>query len=251
VQSARADSLGRTTLFLGLTFVDWCVVVGGLCSPVLVAYAIWDHHGARGTALPSDPATKRRPVWPWVLAIFAWSATVADFADRHWLSAGQSAETPLSQTNARLDVYKWEIVSSQPMQINVNANIVNNGKNTAAHMKHSGSMSIGTLFDGAFLDGYFYALTEQVKANPAAPSSEINIGENDVSYPVLPLNMAMSESIANAIVNGTNNIFVFNVMQYQDYTIGGKHIYGEQCVYLNKGVVHQCEGGHNRTYVAD
>jgi hypothetical protein len=101
------------------------------------------------------------------------------------------------------------------------------------------------------LDGYFYALTEQLKNDQSKPSSEINVGENDVSYPLLQLNMTITEAMATAISNGGNNVFVFNVMQYQDYTIGNRHIYGEQCVYLNKGVVHQCEGGHNRTYIAD
>ena len=237
-------------MILGLSIVDWCVVIGAASSLILVVYAIWDHHGVRGTAV-TDPTSPRNKKLPWILATIAWISIAADFADRHWISVAQPAEIPLGQTNARLDVYKWEMVSTQSLQININASVINNGKETAAHMKHYGSLSVGTVFDGAMLDGYFYALTEQLKNDQSKPSSEINVGENDVSYPLLQLNMTITEAMATAISNGGNNVFVFNVMQYQDYTIGNRHIYGEQCVYLNKGVVHQCEGGHNRTYIAD
>lgn len=69
-----------------LSFVDWCVVIGTICTVLLLIYAVLDRHWPKDRAVDADPRPRRRAT-PFILAIICWIVIGIDFADRRFFNS--------------------------------------------------------------------------------------------------------------------------------------------------------------------
>jgi hypothetical protein len=73
-----------------LSFVDWCVFIGTVCTIGLLLYAALDRHRPRKERSMAEtvfePQRQPRRLFPIALAIIAVLAFGLDAADRHWFS---------------------------------------------------------------------------------------------------------------------------------------------------------------------
>jgi hypothetical protein len=65
-----------------LSFVDWCVVIGTVCTVLLLLYAVLDRHWPKDRPM-AEQNPRRRPI-PFFLAVIALLAFAADAIDRHF-----------------------------------------------------------------------------------------------------------------------------------------------------------------------
>ena len=187
------------------------------------------------------------------LVVLSWGTTLFTFVQSR-LSAPEPLEQPLKAENARLDVIRWQPAINDQKQYATNIFLSNNGKSTIRQLSYAGmAASAAANIDNDTLDALFIVAKNKTKAS--IPSkSEINPGQADqyMSVPnVLPL-LQLNDDNIQAYKDGKLLIYTVFLMMYKDdSTPSGKYIYGEKCVYFIKDVVHYCEAGHNRNYIAD
>ncbi|MGP0057806.1 MAG: hypothetical protein ACLPID_00755 [Beijerinckiaceae bacterium] len=250
-----------------MTSTDFAVYVSAVTGVVGVAYAALTYHrpkappvssvrkAVKGTTASAAKTTTVhwKPFWPITLAVIAWSAAAFDYVDRHWFSTSSASEISLGPDNADLGVRLWEkgILNENNHNYFANVHLTNRGKSPATSMNHVGFGAVGPSVENSLLDSFFITLRNQVKLLPIpAASNEIHPSADDTWFSVL--GPPISDDLSKGLDNGTNNLFVFNIIKYRDKTLdNGKSIYTESCVYFNKQTVHLCEGGHNRSYISD
>lgn len=197
---------------------------------------------------------KRRLVIPAILATIAWTATAFDFYDRHWLLDSELVEMPLSEENARLDAKVVQPVFTEQKAFYMNIYLANNGHNIATQLMHIGFSAPSPIqIDSDFIDAIFIALKTKFRKLPSATGNEITPGQTDQWFTVPDgPGLQLGQDAFTAAKNGTVFIYTFNMMRYTDKTVPpGKYIYSEKCVYTIGSVLHNCEMGHNRTFIAD
>ncbi len=250
-----------------MTGTDIATYVTAIAAVMAVGYAALTYHRPKAPPMRSAPKTVKgatapaaktttvqwKPFWPIALAVIAWSAAAFDYADRHWFSTLPPSEISLGPDNADLSVRLWQKGPTNENNHNYFANIylINRGKASATRFTHAGFVAVGPLIQNNLLDSFFVTLRNQVKLVPSpAASNEIPSGADDTWFSIF--GPPISDNLSKGLDDGTNNLFVFNVMRYRDKTLdNGKSIYTESCVYFKKETVHFCEGGHNRSYISD
>lgn len=213
--------------------------------------------GVKATAQPSVPAKTWGPFWPIALAVIAWSAAGFDYVDRHWFSTLPPTELPLTSNNARLDATKVDPSINDKNVFWLNVNLINNGPVSAIGMRFIGNAILATgVLDSDMLDAMFFLAKKKLERE-STPTEELNNeieprAELLISMPQ-PTGLPLNADQLTAVKNGTNIIYIINVVRYRDNTLSpGKHIYGERCVYyISTSALHFCETGHNRNYISD
>lgn len=245
-----------------LTLQDISSLVATVAAVSAAIYAALAYHkpkeakpvarGSRTTAAPSPP--KRWPVL--VLALAAWLAVGVDYVDRHFWATDPDAALPISSDNARLDIGKLDPILKRgsPNSWFLNIYIVNHGKSAAISMQHLGSIATSPgMLGSPDVDAMFAMLQAQLRAAPIIGNSEIEPGDDRAWFtvpPVLP-GITFDDAGLQAVSDGKQLIYLFNVMRYRDNSLApGKFIYTETCAYFAGPTLHNCEAGHNRSYIA-
>ncbi|MDB5611360.1 MAG: hypothetical protein JWP25_8260 [Bradyrhizobium sp.] len=178
----------------------------------------------------------------WSGGLFAYYARPADLA----------VESNVPPDSADVDVRLWAkgTPNNDIPQFYANAFTVNRGKFSANNFNHSGLIALGGAIQNTFVDALFLTLRKQLKLLPVPVNSVIRVGQDTIWF-TIP-GPPVSDDLSKALADGTQLMFVFNVMRYQDdRTPPGKYIYSENCIYFAKEVAHLCEAGHNRNYISD
>jgi hypothetical protein len=187
--------------------------------------------------------------WLILLGAISWTGALFAYYAR---SPGQTREYPVSPENADVDIRLWAkgTPDKEIPQYFANAYTINRGKLPANSFMHNGVVALGGVIQNTLLDALFLSLREQLRLLPVPINSVIRVGQ-DTTWFTIP-GPPVTDDLSKALADGTQVMFVFNVMRYQDdRTAAGKYIYSENCIYFAKEVAHLCEGGHNRNYISD
>jgi hypothetical protein len=133
----------------------------------------------------------------------------------------------------------------------MNIFVTNAGKSSAFQFRHQGAAMVAVpgQMQEFLLEATFYALRRQIESAGPAPKQDVAVGQSDLWFTVP--GPAIDEALKASLDNGSQVIYVLNLMQYKDNLISGKrNIYTESCGYLIKGVIHFCESGHNTSYIS-
>jgi hypothetical protein len=208
--------------------------------------------GKRQPNQPVPSATRSwRPLWPIVLVVIGWGAVAFDFYDRHWLSPA-GVDYALDADNARIELQPQPVFSDEKRAIFFNIRQVNNGKRSAMGVGHAGIVILGPI-QPALIDAFFIEQRKEAQS-VKFPDDEYAAGRSDnfFSLPGTPDGMKLDDNAYATAKAGSNPVFVFVTLKYSDDSIpAGKSIYTERCVYLFGNVVHNCDSGHNRSFIGD
>jgi hypothetical protein len=250
-----------------MTSQDIATYIAAAAGVIGTAYAIVAYHRPKGapvssppkpakgvkgmpTPAPATPANSWGPFWPIVIAVAAWSAVAFDFVDRHWLSVNAPLESALSSTNARIDPKLSSLQLNDQKQYVVNILLLNGGKLAAIGPVHSGSLNLyggGDLTPEGAIHVFLALSRESVRTSPLI-NSEIQPQEADKYFSFF--GPPVTDAQISAVDSGSMLVYVVGIVRYRDSDIPpDKFIYTEICHYYFKGVLHECEGGHNRSYI--
>jgi hypothetical protein len=201
-----------------------------------------------------SPTLNRAPI---VLAIVACAAFAADIIDRHYFANQADVETPIESSNAKFDVViekpVWRDTDKQEV---LNLDFKNNGKATAIGLAHSElRFPNAGIIDPVFIDVLFLTMRMKIKSFKLSSTDETSPSSGQIKWFSAPYNLPppMEDSTYNAAKNGQIYVYTFVLIKYSDETVrSGRAIYGEICSYtIGSELVHNCDNGHNRTYIAD
>ena len=253
-----------------MTAADLASYVSGVATVLAAIYTVRAYHWPKAPpvnssakkrgngATPQPAAPVRSPLGLIAFALIAWSATAFDYIDRHYFWKQPEAESPLGPENARLDFVQSAAVWTEeaPKKLFFNVLIGNNGKSNAIGMTHNDARYIieATLaLDPDVIDATFIVLKNKLKSLKLN-DSEINIGQADRYFSV-PYNMPqelIDDQSYEKTKSGAQKAYFLFMMRYKDNTLSAnKSIYTEKCVYTVGQVVHNCEVGHDKTYIDD
>lgn len=193
--------------------------------------------------------------WPMVLMLVSWGAVGFNFIDRHWLADREPAEVPLSQENARLEITPHPLWQDATKSFYMNFELNNAGKNTAMQEVRYGlaTGAPGTL-DPDLIDAYFVMAKAKLKKAPPG-DNEYPPGPTGQFFSIpgiAPGLQFVTDENYEAAKIGKLLIYALVVERYRDTSLdSGKFIYTERCIYLAGAVVHNCEHGHNHSYISD
>jgi hypothetical protein len=129
--------------------------------------------------------------------------------------------------------------------------MVNNGRATAIGPLHYGMISFakGSLADDTAIR-QLLAFSRIVISTSAASSNEIAPQTSDQFFRVFS-NSQVSEQQASDLDKGDQVAYIINLIRYRDnHLAAGEFIFTETCKYYFKGELHNCESGHNRSYIS-
>lgn len=246
-----------------MTFANVMLAISTLAGVVAAYYAVLAYHRPKGAPVvkPSEAGRRqsiveqRRPqtAIPIVAALIAWAAVAAIFIHEKWFSPeASSLETDLSPENARIDARSWQKVMPTDIvhQYGVNVYLTNGGKSTALGIAHLGTIAIGGPVNNTLIDALFLGYKAQLRLIPRSVGNEIRPRQEDVWFTVGTI--PEDPEHTKALNDGSNALYVFNLMRYHDNIIADdKYIYTENCQYYIKEILHYCEAGHNRSYIAN
>lgn len=229
------------------------VTIGAAVTIFDFGYRLFKENWRKGApameVAPRDTSSRRRLFISAFFVIAAWSAVVFNYYDRHFTST--ITEFPISKGNARLEIKQWLLVPTEDKkQFFTNVYYGNKGEKPALSESHQFMVvtTIGLLPEKV-IDAMFFGLRAQIGLNQEIHTSEIQPGEEDHFYSI-----PSAENVAGVLFNSWNagqNIYIFNIIRYRDSTLDvGQYIYTESCVYYYRAVLHYCETGHNRIYIA-
>jgi hypothetical protein len=165
-----------------------------------------------------------------------------------------TAAGPLSAPPAgssRMETWsKWELSVTPDKRLAMNVYVTNKGKAAASKFKHHGYMIVpSTGSPEHLLDGFFAMLHNELVISGGGTDAEY-YPEQNLWFTIF--GPEADDKTMEAINNGSSHPYILNLMSYSDNTIpNDKFIYTETCIYLVQNVVHYCESGHNKTYMAD
>jgi len=189
-----------------------------------------------------------------IAALIACLAVAFDFVDRQWFSAPMPSEVPLTTENARIDFRLEPIWRADQKQFFMNYHEINNGTAMAFETGHVAYTSTATgLIDPDLINAMFITLRSKIRP-VRFPRDEMTVGQNDqfFSIPDTPNGLQFDENTFPAAQKGSLLVYIFLIMKYRDDVIPPtKSIYTERCLYMVGAVAHNCESGHNRSYISD
>ena len=158
----------------------------------------------------------------------------------------------LEPENARLEMVQWQ--KSKPKigvseHFGMNLYFINQGKTAATNFNHFGVLiaSDKPLSDKeitkAFMSIYVQMATKESEIGPS-----VRAMGGDVWFTLA--GPQYSVEMEKNLENGTNYLYIINLIKYQDETMKNKFIYGETCSYYTKSVYVLCNGAHNRSYIS-
>jgi hypothetical protein len=211
---------------------------------------------------PSAPAGARRTspaaknnYWPWLPVVLIALAALPPAYLAYRLIQGfqpQSVyETP-PPGSARMDVWKSGIGLSKDKHLVANIYVVNNGKTAALNFAHEGSMLLPSaqspVTPDLVLDAIFEMLRTQLSLAPIRDLT-VDPNQNDVWFSIF--GQEIDDKTEDMLKSGAIHPYALALMKYRDDTVPvGKFIYTESCKYWIGSVLHYCEAGHNRVYMA-
>jgi hypothetical protein len=245
-----------------MNLTDLETAVAGIATIVAAFYAVLAYHrpkdapvarssSARAGTTRLEPSKPRTAI-PIIAALVAFGAVAFGFVDRHWLTQSPDVETPLTPENARIDVRNLVPVLNEN-HLFFNVIYANDGKRNATSPMHNGLVTSALIrMDDVFIDAFFYALRKGL--HTVEPTqSEYYAGESDkfFSVPDTPGGIVFDDNTLAAYKGGSLFVYLFVGMKYTDDTISSSRaIYTEYCRYLLAGALHDCESGHNRSFIA-
>jgi hypothetical protein len=216
------------------------------------------------------PAAQRK-YWPWVIAaVLITVASVPPGYLAYRLFQGyppSSIERPVYEAppgSARMDVSNW-VTGSMTGQNNLEAYIigggrflaanvytVNRGKATALKMIHNGSILVPSAATPQAPEDVIVAIfvALRVQLSMSGPTDLTMYPDQSMFFTIS--DQQVDDGTSGLINNGSIHPYTIVLVRYTDETVPhGKYIYTEGCVYTLINVVHFCETGHNKTYMAD
>lgn len=235
--------------------------VATIAAVVAAIYGVVGYHRPKGAATANAKRSAMPPsrsIVPIVAAMIAWLAIIAGFINQHWFLPKVETEISLSAENARLDLTPQPFWKDADKSLYMNFRIANGGKSTAlnSYRWYLVTLAPGNL-DPDLIDAYFIMARAKLKKTPSIGTNEMHPGSSDqfFSVPDTPNGLLFgSDDNYQAAKNGTLPMvaFMFVLQRYRDQTLPvDRFIYTERCVYVAAAVVHSCEQGHNRSYIAD
>jgi hypothetical protein len=137
----------------------------------------------------------------------------------------------------------------------MNFDLNNVGKNTALQMIRYGlANAIPGNVDPDLLDAYFLMAKAKLK-NASSVDNEFPPGPTGQFFSVPDIAPGLqfgTDENYQAAKNAKILIYVLVVERYRDESLDtGKFIYTERCIYVVGPVIHNCERGHNRSYISN
>jgi hypothetical protein len=253
-------------LGVDLSFSEVCELVAAVAAvPTLVYTALAYHRPKERDMLPVDStaAAASVPVQEYRWIPIACTAIVilalgSSFVDRRFFSHQVQAESSLGPDNARIDLTPQPLWKDDTKSFYMNFRIINGGKNAARQHFHFGlGMATPAPVDRDLIDALFNMLRNKFKKGGLEiPNSEVFPGEADQFFSVPDIIPGMqfgTDENYQAAKGGRILIYTFVLFRYRDPTLPeNKFLYTERCVYLgNERSIHQCDNGHNRSYISD
>ncbi|MGH6673026.1 MAG: hypothetical protein ACRECV_13770 [Xanthobacteraceae bacterium] len=245
----------------------WTTVAATL---VCAGYAVLGYHRPpksppkASPSLSTEPAAviagsrERRLAIPLIAMFAALSAAGFTFVDRHWFTPASSAQMPLAEDDARMEVMLWHFAwNAQNLnQYFANMYTANNGKSDAIGVRSEQMMILSpAVITSEQLGVYYIILKAQFTLKKAMSKSRVHPGGNGIgsiwfsafSEPQL------SDQQKAAVNSGALIPYALSTMQYKDDHISSdEFIYTESCAYhLSDGAIHECDRGSNITYISN
>ena len=202
-----------------------------------------------------DRATPERqrwsPFWPIILILIGWGAVIFNYIDRHWLSDDSTPELPLADDNANLGASISPALLSAQKQYYVNFVINNNSKSSAIGMQHFGMIALSPSPIPEPIIKQILAMTRIILATtpPSPTPNEIHPGQTGEFFTLL--GQEVSKQQADQLDKAALLPYIINVMRYRDSHIApDEFIYTETCQYYVGKILHDCETGHNRSFIS-
>jgi hypothetical protein len=234
--------------------------VATIAAVVAAIYGAIAYHRPKGTAVANTKSSRAAPapprsLVPIVAAMIAWAAIIAGFVGQRWFLSKGDEEMSLSSENARLELAPQPYWKDSDKSFYMNFTITNVGKSTALRATHIGlAMFVTGNLDPDTIDAYFILLKLKSK-KIIGTNSEFPVGPTGQFFSIPDTTPGLqfgSDENWQAAKDGKFPIQVFVLKRYRDSSLPtGKFIYTERCVYLVAPVVHNCEQGYNRSYIAD